>query len=188
MRMRRQSGYTIAEILVVIAIIGVLVAAAIPAFSSYRIINKMKTSSRNLIADMRTARGLAVTHSHQVKLTYQPGTSSYDYWEGNRTTGSTAWTRLTGPGSNPSRPTRTLDPIAYFPKSSTLQTFDPDPDSTNLPNNLAVIFSPDGSVTLPASASTQNPPAGIVTIQTNLKTTKQQYQFWVTAGGRVLVK
>jgi hypothetical protein len=112
-----------------------------------------------------------------------PGSAQYDYFEGNRTFGSTLWTPLTGTGSTPFRPTRTLDPIAYFPKNAALQTFDPDPDTTNLPNNLAVRFHPDGQVVLPTGAS-----QGIITIKTDLKTTKPQDQFLVTASGRVLVQ
>ena len=180
---RLQSGYTLAELLVVVAIVGILAMITIPAFSNYRIINKMKTSSRNFVSDLRTARGLAITTGRQVKLTYQPGTSSYDYYEGNRAFSSDTWTRLTGKGSNPFKPTRTLDPIAYFPNTSGLQTFDKDPDTTSLPNNLAVVFHPDGHVALPTGLT-----QGTITIKTNLKTARPQYQFLVTASGRVLVQ
>jgi len=180
---RLESGYTLAEILVVVAIVGILTVLAIPAFSSYRIINKMKTTSRNLVSDLRTARGLSITRGHEVKLTYLPGTSQYDYYEGNRTFSYDTWTPLTGKGSAPYKPTRTLDPITYFPTDTALQTFSKDPDTGKLPNNLAVVFHPDGHVDLPTGAT-----QGVITIKTKLDTPKPQYQFLVTASGRVLVQ
>ncbi len=166
----------------------------IPAFSSYRIINKMKTSSRNLVTDLRGARGLAITSGREVKVTFQPGksgqphTSQYDYYQGNLAANSTAWTALTGPTSSPRKASRQLDAITYFPKGSTFQTFDPDPDATNLPNNLAVVFRPDGTIRPPAAAPSTTPPGWLMTIQTEVSTPKPQYQFFISATGRVLVQ
>lgn len=186
--MKKEAGYSLIEIIIVLGIIGILAVVTIPAFNNYRISNKMKTSSRNLAADLRTARAWAITHDREVKLTYLPGSSQYDYYQGNLTYNSTSWTALTGTGSNPFKATRQLDAIAFFPPGSTLQTFDPDPDTTKLPNNLAVVYRPDGSVKTPAAAPNTNPPGWIITIKTKVSTAKPQYQEFVSASGRVTVQ
>ena len=215
---RRQAGYTLTEVLTVLAIVGVLSAVTIPAFFNYMRINRAKTSVRGLISDVRTARAIAIQRGHQVKIVYtltptgtapdQKGCSlcsrTYDYWEGNRPFGSTVWTRITGPGSTPYKPTRTLDPSMHFPQdtSTTPQDFNADPDagSNGIPAGAyQIVFYPDGHMDLPpvSKASSYSdspikyqtnltsPPAGAITIQTDPMLPNIQYTLIISPSGQV---
>ena len=56
-----QAGYSLTEMLTVIAIIGMLALVMVPNFISFYNSNKMKSSMRNFTTDLRSARQLAGT-------------------------------------------------------------------------------------------------------------------------------
>jgi prepilin-type N-terminal cleavage/methylation domain-containing protein len=177
---RREAGYSLPEMLVVIAIIGLLALVTVPAFINFFQSNKMKASMRNFTTDLRGIRSRAIAQGLQTKLTYATGsngTNSYDFWQGDSPFGnSPTWTRLTGTGANLS--TKVMDNVVYFPPdgASTPQNFtDIDSDGT-----LDVIFFPNGQVKLPSGITTGN-----ITIKTDMKITKPQYTITISPSGRV---
>ncbi|SRR5258708_6887249 len=180
-----QKGYSLPELITVVAIIGVLSLVTIPAFMSYYQSSKVKLSMRNLATDLRKMRGLAITRGVQTKLSYNTGSNARTYQlyygsSGNPTVTQT-WKLLSA--GNMGADTKSLDSIVNFPANSptTLQTFtDVDGDG-----QLDVIFLPSGGVVLP----TTNPALqfGSITIKTPLtKVTVQQYQIDISPVGRVL--
>jgi prepilin-type N-terminal cleavage/methylation domain-containing protein len=82
---RRQSGYSLVEILVVVGIIGVISLVTVPNFINMQHAGKLKTSLRNFVSDIRTMRQRAVTRHEQTKITFTTGTAatarSYTLWE-----------------------------------------------------------------------------------------------------------
>jgi len=200
----RQAGYSLAEMLTVVAIIGVLALVMVPNFMSFYQSNKMKSSMRNFTTDLRSTRQLAITHGRQAALSFQTGVNqrSYNLYLGDKPFNSTSWTAQTGPGLN--RPTKVLENIAYFPANGapTPQTFtDVDGDidcsvspcvticSTCTPptpagapdGKLDVIFFPDGRVKLPTGLT-----SGTITIKTDLnRLPKPQYTITISPSGRV---
>jgi prepilin-type N-terminal cleavage/methylation domain-containing protein len=202
-----QAGYSLAEMLTVVAIIGVLALVMVPNFMNFRNQNKMRTSLRNFASDLRTTRQLAITEGKQAALVFGTGKGArtYNYYLGDRAFGSTLWTPQTGTGSKPARGTRLLDDIAYFPANSaqTPQSFPNDllkcDDPANVPNCvtgnglsqppnslsdslLDVVFFPDGRVFLPAGTTNAT-----ITIKTDLsKLSKPQFSVFVTPTGRVV--
>jgi prepilin-type N-terminal cleavage/methylation domain-containing protein len=216
---RRQAGYTLTEVLTVLAIVGVMAAVTIPAFFNYMRINRAKTSLRNLISDVRTARAISVKTGHQIKVVFLPtplasstpdlqGCSkcsrTYDYYEGDRAFLSANWTPITGPLSNPHKPSRSLDTSMYFPADSATTpqdfTVDPTAGTNGIPNGaLEIVFYPDGHMDLPnvSQASSYSstpvdyktnltsPPAGGITIQTNPQTPVIKYTLIISASGRI---
>ena len=183
-----QAGYSLAEMLTVIAIIGTLALVTVPSFMNYYNSNKVKASMRSFTSDLRTARMTAISRGHVVKLSYKTGTASrfYNIFEGNRSLGPVnqiTWTPLTGAGSTPPKAQKELDPVIYFPVDAgpTPQTFI---DEDNVADGwLDVIFFPDGHVKLPA-----NQTVGTITIKTDRKVPKPQYAIQLSPSGRVLAK
>ena len=183
---RRQAGYSLAEMLTVVAIVGVLALVTVPQFMTYYNSNKVKTSMRSFTSDLRTARMTAISRGHEVKLSYTPGAKQrrFAIFEGNRSVGTvTAWTPLTGAGSNPPKPAKALDDVVYFPTSGagTPQTFI-DEDNPN-DGTLDILFFPDGHVRMPPNLT-----VGTVTIQSDRRLPKSKYTIEISPSGRVVAK
>lgn len=189
-RKRGQAGYSLAEMLTVLAIIGALALVAVPSFLTFYQSNKVKASMRNFTSDLRSVRQLAIAQGKQAMLSFGTGTNqrTYDWYLGDKPFNSTTWTPQTGPGRL--RATRTLNDIVYFPAAggSTPQTFaDVFDCTTNAPNctagqdaKLDVIFRPDGTVQLP-----NNVTVGTITMKTDLRLPKSQYTVTISPSGRV---
>src|SRR5258708_35100838 len=70
---RGQAGYSLPEMITVVAIIGVLALVTIPSFINYYQSSKVKASMRNLTTDLRKMRALAITRGVQTRLSYATG-------------------------------------------------------------------------------------------------------------------
>lgn len=141
-RFNRSRGYSLIEILVVVAIVGILSLISVPAFINYQKSATFKSALRTFTADMRNARALAISNSYDVRLEFDTGTAEKSYQTFASRDGTT-WFNLTLPGSIGN--TKTLDGPVYIESSN----FD---DCTAcVPNNGAedIIFHPNGTVTLP---------------------------------------
>ena len=182
---RSEAGYSLAELLTVVAIVGVMSLVTIPSFIGYFNSNKVKSAMRAFTSDLRTARAMAITQSREVKVTFTTGANqrAYDLYLGDRAFGTVpaaGWTPLTGAGSTPPKPTKNLDNVVYFPADNpptTLQTF-----ITSAPA-AEIIFFPDGHVRLPTNAA-----SGTITIMTDMNVPKPSYAITISPSGRVLAQ
>src|SRR5512144_1283130 len=73
-----QRGYSVTELLVVIAMIGALSLVAVPSFMSMMNSNRMNTSIRMVASDLRAARGRAVSQGRPTKIALNTGTDPED--------------------------------------------------------------------------------------------------------------
>jgi prepilin-type N-terminal cleavage/methylation domain-containing protein len=184
MRSRKsdQAGFSLVEVLTVVAIVGILALVAVPNFITYLQSNKMKAAMRNFTADLRSMRQMAITQGVQTRITFTPAATNtinsraYDFWQGNAAFNSTTWSPLTQ--SDPTKApllkgyTRHLAETAYFPSAG--QTFDAAGGVYN------VVFFPDGHVGVPANTNT----AAII-LKTDLNVPKPKYTIDVSSSGRV---
>src|SRR3954452_565920 len=137
-------GYSIMEILVVVAIIGIMSLVTVPAFMNFQRSNSVKASLRSFTSDIRNARQRAISRNSQVRLELD-STNVYRFYE--QPNGG-AWGALngfsgTGPGTNLKR----LDKGVTF-SANTLG----DNDSNSKPD---MVFRPDGTVVFgPAGSGT----------------------------------
>jgi prepilin-type N-terminal cleavage/methylation domain-containing protein len=185
-----EAGYSLPEMLTVIAIIGTLCLVSVPAFITFRNSNKMKSSMRNLTNDLRATRQLSISRGRQAMLSFATGAKqrSYATFLGNAPFGSTSWAARGLTAASGVRGSRNLDDIVYFPadSGSTPQTFTDTVDCTTLPcsagtdGKIDVIFFPDGHVLLPSGAT-----SATITLKTDSKIPKNQYAITISPSGRV---
>jgi type IV fimbrial biogenesis protein FimT len=67
-RMREQSGFSLAELMVVISIIGVLAAIAIPSFVGILAESALREQTESMVSDMRYARSMALRRGLSVTM------------------------------------------------------------------------------------------------------------------------
>ena len=117
---RSPNGYSIAELLVVVAIIGMMSLITVPAFINYQRSAKVKSAMRNVMSDLRNSRTAAVSQNKWVRMTLSAGPDGRitRYSLDESTDFGTTWTSLrmrTASGlGDVSVAARQLDPAVYF--------------------------------------------------------------------------
>jgi prepilin-type N-terminal cleavage/methylation domain-containing protein len=156
-------GYTLIEILVVVAIIGIMSLVTVPQFVAYQQSAALKGAMRNFNADLRNCRQLAVARYVQVRMEFSTS-SSYSFYY--RTSPDAAWQvmpqalltvlRVSGVSGNK----KTLaKPMTFINNDFVDQGGNPQAD---------IIFNTDGTLTFsspPAPAKSQ----GSITISSPWK-------------------
>ena len=79
---KNEQGFSFAELMVVIAIVGILSAIALPSFLSSLPEKRLKNAARNLYVDLQKARLLAVKENKSVTFTFNEVTGKYSYLDG----------------------------------------------------------------------------------------------------------
>ena len=183
----RQSGYSLAEALVVLTIIGLISGITVPFFMNYLRSNRIRSSAMYFQTAVRFARQRAVTKRIQTRLSFDPAArpGQYTIWEAkyNATTGAlSGWTAIQPKNRN-------LDQGVYFANDATQPVGD-GYDSTgsatvNADNRPDIIFNLDGSAV--NSADTTKPP-GTLWLKTDFKSvTYNRYSFQLLSVGTMNV-
>lgn len=73
-----QCGFTLFEMLIVIAIIGIISAVAVPNFSAWRERQAVNSATKSLLSHMKQARVIAMAENRSVKITFATGSYTYD--------------------------------------------------------------------------------------------------------------
>lgn len=168
----RQQGYSLAEMLVVVAIIGLISLIAVPNFMSLYRGSRFKSVMRNFVSIIRNTQQRAITENRRMRISFAVNSHSFTVSREvtNDTTGVKSWETLTS---------RTLDtrgdgvPEAAYFSATGFQ----DKDSDGLSD---VIFNPNGTVDLPVAP---NPPT--LAIKTDDTIAKPLYTVTFTLVGQV---
>lgn len=92
MALRSESGYSLSELMVVVAIIAVVTAIAMPAFNHYSANSNLKAAARDLASDLFAMREKAVAENREFMVEFSTGTNSYTLNQG--TYSGEPWTML----------------------------------------------------------------------------------------------
>jgi len=74
----KQQGFTLLEIMIVMIIMAIITAIAIPAFSSWREKQAVHNATQALMAQLKQARVLAVSENRNVSLTFTSTSYIFD--------------------------------------------------------------------------------------------------------------
>src|SRR4051794_22705405 len=155
-------GYSIMEILVVVAIIGIMSLVTVPAFMNFQRSNTVKASLRSFTSDIRNSRQRAISRNSQVRLELD-STNVYRFYEKPN---AGTWGALNGfSGTGPLTNLKRLDTGITF-SANTLG----DNDSNS---KADMVFRPDGTVVFGSGGT------GTITMLSNWKNIAQD-RFLIT--------
>jgi prepilin-type N-terminal cleavage/methylation domain-containing protein len=136
MDMRRNSrGYSLVEMLVVIAIIGVLSLMTIPAFINFQRRNAVRSALRSFTSDLRSFRQYAITKNAYVRVQFR---GERDYLAFQSRDFGTTWSDLRLGTNEAGTNVRTLPETLRF----SANTYN---DSDDTDTMTDVDFHPDGT-------------------------------------------
>ena len=75
-----RKGFTLMEMLVVLAVIGLLLGVSIPFFSGFTKGAKLKTATKGVAALLNTARGLAITYRKNYSVIFDYSAQTHEYY------------------------------------------------------------------------------------------------------------
>ena len=146
---RSESGYSLTELLVVVAIVGVLSLISVPAFINFKNQNTFRADLRSFTNDLRSARQYAITRTVDVRVELDvPGNSltsnTYRFYSSNDR--GTTWTALPFAGGHGITPGTTgnikgLDGPVWVQSTALL----PDIGADSKPD---IVFHPNGTTDL----------------------------------------
>ena len=168
----RQQGYSLAEMLVVVAIIGLISLVAVPNFISLYKGSRFKAVMRSFVSVVRNTQQRSITENRRMRISFAPNGNAYQVAREitNDTTGVKTWETITS---------RTLDNRGdgTVASSSFGATGFPDKDSDGLSD---VIFNPNGTVDMPTGSNLPT-----IVISTTDGIAKPQYTLTFSIVGQV---
>lgn len=97
--MRRASGLTLVEVLIVVAVVGVVLTLAAPAFRDMILMQRLRGINAELVTDLQLARSEAVTRRDFARVHFKENDVATCYTIYTSPAGSTRCDCLQGPGA-----------------------------------------------------------------------------------------
>ena len=78
-------GFTLMEMVITLALFGILLAIAIPSLQSYAVNENLRTAARDLMADFAMAKERAISEDNNYTISFNPGDNQYTIASGVNT-------------------------------------------------------------------------------------------------------
>jgi type II secretion system protein H len=115
----RTSGFTLIELMVVISIVGIVLASAVPSMQESRVRSQVRAASQEIVDGMRWARSEALrTNQLLVFRTWGAGGGSAPRCDGRRA----AWAVLPSGSATPLKCVRLTEFVSRYPALNPLTT------------------------------------------------------------------
>ena len=129
-------GFTLIEVMVVVAIIGITLAIAVPSFQAMIASNRLTASANNLVSALQLAKSEAIKRNRLVIVS----TNTSGNW-------AAGWLVFADISQDYSQATDGTEPsISSFETLNTGFTIKPTGVTTNAAGNSLVIYRPDGRI------------------------------------------
>jgi len=79
MKRVHQHGLTLLEVMIVVAIIAIMLAVAVPSFSDFILTQRAKGSAEGLTAALQNAKAEAVKTNQTISIVFNPATTNTDH-------------------------------------------------------------------------------------------------------------
>lgn len=86
-----QNGFTLTELMIVVLIVSVLSALAIPSFLQWRQNLEFRKTTRDLVSILREAKSRSIKTNLEHRVEYAATNKQYRMTQGNRSNNSTSW-------------------------------------------------------------------------------------------------
>jgi len=70
MKIEKGTGFTLIELMIVIAIMGIMAAIAVPSYQTFMAQRRLNGAARQVMSDLMNARMMAVTENRSVQATF----------------------------------------------------------------------------------------------------------------------
>ena len=91
-RVNHPNGFTLVELMVSLALIGILAGIAFPNILAYLPTFRLHSAARQVMTDLNYARGRSASLNLEYRVKFDTNTETYEVEKGNKSTGSSIWT------------------------------------------------------------------------------------------------